>query len=424
MLFPTDVDEEQAALLLQLAASSPDKGLQRLAGNYLAVAQGSVNSNTSNINSTSNATNNFALPRSFLAASNQPTSGQFDDAPESLDPRLLPHLSSSMMGAAPVPLSHEQQSLPTSLLNASLWEQHGQVLQQRQARDMQVQWGTAARQAHLSMMRQQQERDYYLAMASNPPSVQGQMVNLAKTNNQPASTSGRGHVGGKRQSQALAAIRRAKTQKNPQVPQQAPVLNQQQHFLPQGTLAFSDPKPATFAPNGLAPNGMLHPSMAMLLVSGSNNIGSFQNGMGAAQFNLNAAPAPVVASNVSIQPSAAMVVHKLQASPGLALPAVKGKPSQPSSPDSPSRAPKVATTAIFPKPDEDSWMHKMEEIHPSPLISPPGQQNETVPLMFQAVKSDLETKREPIQENGITRYDVLAGRGGKTNVHEVRTCQR
>ena len=41
---------------------------------------------------------------------------------------------------------------------------------------------------------------------------------------------------------------------------------------------------------------------------------------------------------------------------------------------------------------------------------------------FSGVVSDLENRIHPIAEENVTRYDILAGRGGKTNAHEVPKC--
>jgi hypothetical protein len=61
-------------------------------------------------------------------------------------------------------------------------------------------------------------------------------------------------------------------------------------------------------------------------------------------------------------------------------------------------------------------MHNIDHIHPSPAILSTKTERASV---FRAVKSDAATKRFPILEDDVTRYDVLSGRGGKTNHHEA-----
>ena len=336
-------------------------------------------------------------------------------------------------------------------------------------------------------MRQQQERDFYLSMAAGrPPLLNPPRSMLLPRQQYPIATVmetmhpktmafdtypdqtanvremtwdidyGRNsiRVSGKRQSQALAAIRRSTAQNLPQsqpMSQKHPSvksgLDQLQPLA--GTAAatahvfshefFQVSRAPTshelqHAPTNISIDGAHH--MSALLSSENSNSHSFQNG------SMPSLTTNLVAGNAAHVPGSTnhgMVNRNILRPPDLS-PQGTTKPIHPSPVANllSKRAAKhkgseTKRKTIESKPDlevspppveeKDTWLYNLEAFHPSPQISLPAatadQSNNTA--FVWAVSSDLETKRRPIPFEEVTRYDILTGRGSTTNSHEVCT---
>ena len=516
-----DVDKEQAALLLQLAASKdcPTNAMglhQLLAGNCLSTIQqapshttsshtsmidAGMSTNTNNSNSnychakTSQGESNSAIPPAFqknttvTSITSKSKTGQFDDAPESLDSLLLPGLTSmaSRSIAESIPASHTDANAHNKQQQQQQQQQHFQNTQQpSQSQGIQSQWEDAARQAHLSMIQQQQERDFYLSMAAgrppllNPPtsrllqSQQYPITTTAMTTMNPTTMVSDTHPGqttrvgettrdidcgqqifrvrGKRQSQALDAIRRAKAQQQPlSIPptyhSASSDLDQLQYPQPlvRDAGAIAQASPHEYCQLAHAPTAhtmehevthlnidSAHP-MSTRLTSDDPISYSYQNG------SMPSLDATLVAEKTAPVPG--NMNHTMVSSNMLPFPDLS-----PRGTTNPTQSPRVATLlskraakrsetngktsdsmrdleVSHPPVEENyTWMHNLEVSHPSPLISLPATMTEKPNQAFVwTVLSDLETKRRPIPFEEVTRYDILAGRGSTTNSHQVCT---
>jgi hypothetical protein len=82
--------------------------------------------------------------------------------------------------------------------------------------------------------------------------------------------------------------------------------------------------------------------------------------------------------------------------------------------------PLLSSGKQYPPPQKTSWMYNIETAHPSPSIQATEKDDEI--SASRVIPPDTKTKRTPIREEDVTRYDILSGRGGEqTNVHVARS---
>jgi len=355
----------------------------------------------------------------------------------------------SMDARAPVPnpflWSHRPQEVQR--------EQETQPMQQVSVKsaEMRLHFQAAAQRAHLAMLQQQRERDFCLAMANShcpwaPPRQQNVFLggntyndpsamandNLLFRPPGPGPTSPLRSGGGRRQSQSAQAIRRARDGQTtvanimpmPQVQDRAsnnPIFPSQCRLLPSGPSDMTPSLPTQ--QNSLRPSSS-SPSNQSVNVDASGdlsgvpsiiNIRQKEDKPTGSNFDENEQPVASRATGRTQQLQAptrsSTDTNGGRSTTSTAKPLLAGRDH---------RALQAVAAAsgkeAFPEPDVDSWMHNLDEIHPSPVIqvtegSPPAR--------VKAVAPDTKTKLIPIAEEDITRYDILSGRGGKTNSHEV-----